>query len=141
MDRIRWLKFFIYLTDVDTDNGPHSFIAGSHRTGGIPPSLLRKGYVRLTDGEVREQYPAEDFIEFTGARGTVLAEDTRGLHKGKHVARGDRLVLQLQFSNSLFGGYYPPVVQPRFLAPENQAFVEQYPAIFSAFTARGSVER
>ena len=133
MDRIKWIKFFIYLTDVGTDNGPHTFIAGSQRTGGIPPSLLRKGYVRLTDEEVREHYVADDFIEFTGARGTVLAEDTRGLHKGKHVTQGDRLVLQLQFSNSLFGGYYPPSMQPRFASPGDQAFVEQYPEIFSAF--------
>ena len=36
-----------------------------------------------------------------------MVEDTRGLHKGKHVSRGDRLVLQLQFSNSLFGMSYP----------------------------------
>src|SRR5690606_18205340 len=31
MDRPRWLKFFIYLTDVAPENGPHCFIRGSHR--------------------------------------------------------------------------------------------------------------
>ncbi len=40
MDRPKWLKFFIYLTDVESTNGPHTFVAGSHRTGAIPPSLL-----------------------------------------------------------------------------------------------------
>ena len=136
MDRIKWLKFFIYLTDVDTNNGPHTFIAGSHKSGGIPPSVLKKGYVRLTDEEVSKHYSPADFIEFTGKRGTVLAEDTRGLHKGKHVTQGDRLVLQLQFSNSLFGGHYPPATQPKFSAPECQAFVERYPEIFAAFLPR-----
>lgn len=136
MDRIKWLKFFIYLTDVGPENGPHSFVSGSHRTSGIPTDLIRKGYVRLTDEDVQAHYSKDSVIEFTGERGTILAEDTRGLHKGKHVASGDRLVLQLQFSNSLFGGYYPPVRRPVFSAPSNQAFVERYPAIFSAFRPR-----
>lgn len=107
MDRIKWLKFFIYLTDVESENGPHSFVEGSHRTGGIPGSLLTKGYSRLTDEEVEAYYERERFIEFTAPRGTLIAEDTRGLHKGKHVKCGDRLVLQLQYSNSLFGAHYP----------------------------------
>jgi hypothetical protein len=29
------------------------------------------------------------------------------LHKGKHVKQDDRLILQIQFSNSLFGTNYP----------------------------------
>ena len=52
MDRIKWLKFFIYLTDVGPDNGPHCFVRGSHRTKGIPAALLSKGYSRLSNEEV-----------------------------------------------------------------------------------------
>ena len=107
MDRLKWLKVFIYLTDVGPQSGPHHFIAGSHRSGGIPEPLLDMGYVRLTDQEVRECYSPDSFIEFTGRRGTIIVEDTRGLHKGQHVTHGDRLMLQLQYSNSLFGGAYP----------------------------------
>ena len=33
----------------------------------------------------------------------MIVEDTRGLHKGKHVENGDRLVFQLQYTSSLFG--------------------------------------
>ena len=33
----------------------------------------------------------------------MIVEDTRGLHKGKHVEKGDRLIFQLQFTSSLFG--------------------------------------
>ena len=107
MDRPKWLKFFIYLTDVETTNGPHSFVAESHKTRGIPANLLRKGYARLTDKEIAENFDKNNVIEFNAPRGTIIAEDTRGLHKGKQVSKGDRLVLQLQFSNSLFGGFYP----------------------------------
>lgn len=133
MDRIKWLKFFIYLTDVGPENGPHSFVEGSHRTGGISESLLRKGYSRLTDEEVCGNYPAERFVEFTAPRGTILAEDTRGLHKGKHVNSGDRLMLQLQFSNSLFGGYYPPSQITRILDPGLAEAVNRFPRIYSSY--------
>jgi hypothetical protein len=133
MDRIKWLKFFIYLTDVGPDNGPHSFVAGSHRTGGIPASLRLKGYARLTDQEVEACYPRERFIEFTAPRGTIIAEDTRGLHKGKLVTQGDRLMLQLQFSNSLFGGYYPPSHFSRVTNQGLQSMLGRYPRLYSNY--------
>jgi len=133
MDRIKWLKFFIYLTDVGPDNGPHSFVQGSHRSGGIPRSLLAKGYSRLTDAEVAAQYSTDRIIEFVAPRGTVIAEDTRGLHKGKHLAGGDRLMLQLQFSNSLFGGYYPPSRIGNASDPGLGEMIRQYPHIYSNY--------
>ena len=55
MDRIRWIKFFINLTDVTAENGPHCFIAGSQQTCGIPRHLLAKGYTRLSDEPVRRE--------------------------------------------------------------------------------------
>jgi hypothetical protein len=134
MDRIKWLKFFIYLTDVGPQNGPHSFVEGSHSRGGIPGRLLKKGYSRLSDEEVANNYPAEKFVEFTAPRGTILAEDTRGLHKGKHVTSGDRLMLQIQFSNSLFGGTYPPA---RIINVQDNALsvmLSAYPASYSNYT-------
>jgi len=132
MDRIKWLKFFIYLTDVGTTNGPHSFVEGSHRSGGIPPALLNKGYTRLEDSEINVNYSPDRVIEFAAPRGTVIAEDTRGLHKGKHVEHGDRLVLQLQFSNSLFGGNYPPA-RMHLVDPQLKAMQAQYPRIYSNY--------
>lgn len=107
MDRPKWIKVFIFLTDVTATSGPHTFVAGSHRTGAIPQALLDKGQVRLSDDDVGRAYAPEKIIEFRVPRGTVMLEDTRGLHKGKHVESGDRLVLQFQFSNSLFGMAYP----------------------------------
>jgi len=104
MDRIRWLKFFIYLTDVEPQNGPHCFVEGTHRTGGIPQDFLKRGYVRISDQEIQAAFSHDRLIEFTGPRGTIIAEDTRGLHKGRPILRGHRLILEFEFSNSLFGG-------------------------------------
>jgi hypothetical protein len=136
MDRIKWLKFFVYLTDVGPENGPHSFVVGSHRRGGISDSLLQKGYSRLTDEEVGSSYPADKFIEFTAPRGTVIAEDTRGLHKGKHVINGDRLIFQMQFSNSLFGGHYRPSRIEHVNNQDLAQMIERFPRMYSNYVAR-----
>jgi hypothetical protein len=103
MDTIRWLKFFIYLTDVDENSGPHVYISGTHKSGSIPKHILNKGYQRLDDNLIFENFDPNTVKTFFGKKGTIIVEDTRGLHKGLNVKSNDRLLLQLQFSNSLFG--------------------------------------
>lgn len=112
MDRISWIKFFFYLTPVTTETGPHCFVAKSHRPGAISSELLDKGYVRLTDAEVSQHFPTQSMIEFVADQGTIIIEDTRGLHKGKHCQKGDRLMFEIQFSSSLFGT--PHIKHERF---------------------------
>lgn len=136
MDRPKWLKFFIYLTDVGPENGSHSFVAGSHRSGAIASKLLDKGYSRLSDEEVKEEFDAKDFIELSAPRGTIFAEDTRGLHKGKHVIAGDRLVLQIQFSNSLFGATHARTQMSDDVMPDLKMQIEKYPDIYSYLQGR-----
>lgn len=102
MDRFKFLKFFFYITDVHSDNGPHCYIKGSHKT--LPLEILSDR--RLTDEELLEIYSKDKFVEFTGKKGSILAVDTRGLHKGKSLTADKRLLFQIQFSNSLFGAEY-----------------------------------
>lgn len=103
MDRLRWIKFFFYVTDVGSENGPHVFIPKSHSDQGIPFNLRKRGYTRLADADVERYFPREDWKSFSGSAGTMIAEDTRGLHKGAHVEKGDRLLFQFQFTSSLYG--------------------------------------
>jgi ectoine hydroxylase-related dioxygenase (phytanoyl-CoA dioxygenase family) len=134
MDRIKWLKFFFYVTDCNEENGPHCFIAKSHQTGKIPVSLLKKGYARNTDEEVSACFPKEVFIEFVAPRGTILAEDTRGLHKGKHVQHGDRLMFQLEYTVNMFGAefaQYPKLNANAITDKKTAAQLAKYPEIFS----------
>jgi Phytanoyl-CoA dioxygenase (PhyH) len=133
MDRIKWLKVFVYLTDVGTDNGPHTFIRGTHRSGAIPGRFLQRGYARLTDEEVYVEYPPERRIEFCAPRGSVIIEDTRGLHKGASVRGAPRLVLQLQFSNSLFGTNYARVRLGTVRDPGLESLLRQAPAIYRQY--------
>lgn len=133
MDRPKWLKFFIYLTDVTSASGAHVFVKESQRTGGIPSSMLKKGYARLTDEEVENHYGCERVIEYIASRGTIIAEDTRGLHKGKHVKCGDRLVLQIQFSNCLFGAAHSSGNLKSPLRSDLQVALLKYPSLYSLY--------
>jgi hypothetical protein len=133
LDRPKWLKVFIYLTDVGPADGPHTFVAGSHRPGGIPLHLLKKGYARLTDQEVLEHYGKERIVEFCARRGTIVVEDTRGLHKGKPVTGSARLLLQLQLSNSLFGADYPRVPIKTIRHPALSDLLARAPRIYDAY--------
>jgi len=106
MDRVKWLKIFIYLNDVTMDNGPHSYIRGSHKVGAKPAQILKRGYVRIEDKELAPFYKKEDFITLTGERGEIFAGDTKCWHKGNPLKNGDRLVLEFQYTSSLFGTNY-----------------------------------
>ena len=114
-DRLSFLKFFIYLTDVSPDTGPHVYLRGSHKR--IPWSLRADG--RMTDDAVRAAGLWEDVLELNGPAGTIMAVDTIGLHKGKTPISGDRLALENEFSTSLFGMEYErPSFEPTDLVRE-----------------------
>jgi len=134
MDRIRWLKFFFYLTDVGPENGPHCFVAKSHKRKGQPLHLLKRGYVRIPDADIETYYPADDIKEITGPTGTMFVADTRAFHKGKPLKEGDRLILQFEFTNSLFGGAYTKgSLEPHF-DPHLLALAARYKRIYSKFS-------
>ena len=102
LDTISWIRFFIYITDVDSTNGAHTFVATSHKRK--PKHLQREG--RVTDEEVLAYYD-DKVIEMTGKSGTLIIEDTKGLHKGNALTKGERLLLVLNFSTSFFGAVVP----------------------------------
>ena len=106
-DRLSFLKFFCYLTDVGPENGPHTVVRGTHRR--IPRSLRADG--RQSDDAVRQAGIWDRVISLTGPAGTLMAVDTAGLHKGMPPVSGDRCVLQVEFATSLFGA---PVDYPNF---------------------------
>lgn len=118
-----WLLFFVYLTDVGPDNGPHVFVRGTHVPGkpGMK-DLLARGYVRIPDEDIVARFGAENVVELKGGRGTILAVDTRGMHKGKMPVTGHRLMAQLSFSTPPFSDAHGDTVRlPEELDP---AFAE-----------------
>ncbi len=107
LDRIKWLKIFIYLNDVTPENGPHRLIRGSHIAGAKPQHLLNRGYARIPDEDMVKHYKTEEFIVIYGEAGSVFAEDTKCWHKGTPLKSGHRLVLEFEYTSSMFGANYP----------------------------------
>lgn len=97
-DDVKFIKLFIYLSDVTKKNGPHTYIKSS-RTNRITPKDYKVSK-RLEDNYVQKIYK-NDIVEFTGEQGTIIFEDTNGFHKGKAVDEGYRIILQLEFTTSL----------------------------------------
>ena len=71
------LKVFIFFTDCDIETGAHHYIAGSVND----PRYRNKVY--FTDEEVHSAWPvgSENHMVSTVPAGTIIIEDTRGLHK------------------------------------------------------------
>jgi hypothetical protein len=133
MDYVRWLNFFFYLTDVDSNSGPHCVVKGTHKWNAIPRNLLRRGYARITDAEIADNFPAEKVVEFTGNAGTLIIEDTRALHKGKHVLSGSRLLLQITFAVDTFGANYPSVSLANFANSEIEKIFKSNPRRYAKY--------
>lgn len=91
-DSIRFLKLFIYLSDVGPDCGPHVYVRGSHAQDGC---YERR---RHQDDEVERTFGADKVHTFMGPAGTVFIEDTYGLHKGALPTGQRRLLLQIRYS-------------------------------------------
>ncbi|MDB4477509.1 hypothetical protein N9018_04800, partial [Rhodopirellula sp.] len=69
-----------------------------------PKPVRRDG--RISDTEINMAYPKKDILELCGKAGTVMVVDTRGFHKGKPLTTGNRLLLQIEMANSMFGQTY-----------------------------------
>lgn len=127
LDRLRFVKVFVFLTDVGEGTGPHLYVRGSHRD---VPSRFRHDR-RHTDEAVLGKF-GDDVMTITGPRGTVFLADTRGLHKGRALKTGHRLMFQTEYAISLFGAPYDrPVVSdaiPQFLDA-----VRRHPETFRRF--------
>jgi hypothetical protein len=91
-----FLKFFFYLTDVEPDTGAHCYIKGTH--GHRKPEPFRISKVHEDDSELLDFYGREKEVTFTAPKGTIIAEDTAGFHRGSTLTRGHRLLMQFQYA-------------------------------------------
>ncbi len=92
VDDFRFLKFFIYLSDVSDLNGPHVYIKNSGKKT-LNEYLDR----RITDEEAQTRYKHR-IINLTGKSGTSFIEDTSFYHKGTNpLIKNGRCILQILY--------------------------------------------
>jgi len=90
---VKFLKFFVYLNDVDENGGPFVYIKGSHKRKFF--GWLKK--YRWDDFEIEKRYPKDIFLA-TGRVGDLLVADTTGFHKGLKPVTSDRSMLTINVS-------------------------------------------
>lgn len=107
------VKCFLYLRDVGTEGGAMQYARQTHTRDGrrldVPQQWDGIGW-RIEDAEVECRIPAEQMTLATGAAGTLVFADTRGLHKGGLARDSDRLLAQVLFAS-------PACFRPRLLRP------------------------
>lgn len=103
------LRMFVYLNDVNADNGPHGFVAGSHNDAVVEDALatgLRDQREladqllesqRWSNEDVTKIFPEREIFH-TGPAGLAILEDTRGLHRATPLKAGQRVMLTLEWS-------------------------------------------
>ena len=106
-DFTKFFKMYIYLNDVNYENGPHIFIPGTHKLKKKENKLCRL----YSDENINQNYPKTK--TFLGKKGTFFLVDSYGIHKGLTPKRNYRLMLNIHFGRG------------RILYSENDKFIEQ----------------
>jgi hypothetical protein len=131
---LKWLKTFIYLTDVTVETGAHSFVLGSHKSDEEGRMLRQRGLVRVSDEDIVNAYGSDRVVDLVGSRGTVFIADSRGFHKGHNPRKDHRLVLQVYHVNSR----YPDKTstKQKRVTPTDLALIEsikRHPKVYAGY--------
>jgi hypothetical protein len=135
---IKFTKIFIYLNDVTRDNGAHRYVPGSFKD--ISPVLQQNPNYevskRVDNALVEKFYPGKArFME--GKAGTILLEDTRGLHAGTQLKKDYRQLLQWEFAVSSFrntlDAWFPTQICKSDIPEESYKRILKYPRVYSRF--------
>lgn len=92
VDDWKFLKLFVYLTDVGEKQGPHIYVQASGGAGTL--DAIR----RFDDEEVEAVFGKDAILVNMGTAGDGFIENTYGLHKGQPVEEGYRLIFQAVYS-------------------------------------------
>jgi len=90
----KFYKIFIYLNDVNSQNGPHIFIPGTHKKKNSEHLNIE----RLNDNEIFNSY--DEKVKFVGKKGTIFFEDTFGFHKGEEPKESSRITLVVEYGKN-----------------------------------------
>lgn len=97
VDDYRFCKLFVYLTDVEMEDGPHVYVEDS------PASNTLTKIRRYSDEEIENEFGKEKVKYFTATKGSMFMVNTYGFHKGFLPKNNNRLLLQVQYSLNPIG--------------------------------------
>jgi hypothetical protein len=90
-DFSNFLKFYLYLTDVSFDEGPHIYINKTNKIKDKNHILIRPS----SDEKILSKYTSKK--TYTGQKGTFFFTDGFGIHKGEPLKKNYRMVLNVHY--------------------------------------------
>lgn len=93
-DFTKFLKFYIYLSDVDMEAGPHIFVPYTHKK-----KLFQHRLCRLySDSSIFNSY--NEILKFIGKKGSSFFVDSYGLHKAEMPKINSRMILNVHYGRN-----------------------------------------
>lgn len=96
-DDLKVIKLFLYLNDVDENNGPFTYVEKSH----LSPWKIANLSGRANDEEIKKIYPKNNIIKFKEPKHTIILADTKGYHKGTILKNNKRVLLNVVYVSKL----------------------------------------
>ncbi len=99
---LKLIKVFIYLTDVNEQSGPFTYIPKTHPFG-AKTALAHKldKHKRLPDRLVARVFPPNKWRVCTGPSNTMILADTVGYHRGGKPRVGQRILLTFTYTSGV----------------------------------------
>ena len=103
---LKIIKTFIYLEDVAEENGPFTYIPGTHPFGRHVALGAKYKKSGVADAQLSGGFPSTTWRVCTGPANTMILADTVGYHRGGKPMRGTRLLVTFTYTSGT------PMVQP-----------------------------
>jgi hypothetical protein len=94
----RSLKFFFYLTEVDSESGAHVYVRGSHRKRRLRHQI--SPFVGKSHSDVVGFYGESRVMQICGPAGFGFVEDPFGFHMGTVARMRPRLMFEVEYGVS-----------------------------------------
>jgi len=103
---LKIVKAFIYLEEVKAENGPFTYIPGTHPFGRHAARGARCHARRVDDAAILDLFAETDWRVCTGPAQTMILADTLGFHRGGKPDAGTRMLVTFTYTSGT------PLVQP-----------------------------
>lgn len=97
---LKVIKAFMYLADVDEQNGPFTYIPKTHPFGSRSVQAGASKAKRIDDARMCRYFPVEHWRVCTGPANTMILADTVGFHRGGKPTSGTRLLITFTYTSA-----------------------------------------
>ena len=99
---LKLVKAFIYLSDVDEQCGPFTYVPKTHPFGArnVKAARLEKN-TRVEESRMSGTFPPEAWRVCTGPANTMILADTVGYHRGGKPLAGRRILITFSYTSGI----------------------------------------